>query len=283
MANGRIGAGLEPPASYDDLIEGQPSTDGPYTSFTERRHLEIGWPSEFGLHKYFRVVGFTDALDRSRLSLRLLGIKSTWAGYFERMLELVPAGWKETPYFPTEFSESLRTNQVLDAARGELQRFDRAALSILFLQAVLEYKKVEWPLYRYVRLRPVTFYIDGLPRIFEELVGNNMAVQKLQRKTDQPFEVLQKMAAGDWFVTRKTAELALLALNELAAENPIGVDLTRGLEIRCGVARTRSSTRRTIWPVEEEKVRYFPEEYLSPAAWRLTPEQARTAIRVPPF
>jgi hypothetical protein len=37
-----------PPASYEELIEGQPSAEGSgYPGCSDRQHLRAGWPAEF--------------------------------------------------------------------------------------------------------------------------------------------------------------------------------------------------------------------------------------------
>jgi hypothetical protein len=269
-----------PPASYEELIEGQPSAEGSgYPGCSDRQHLRAGWPAEFGYHKYFRVVGFSDALDQCGLSLR--GIKPDWALSMTRMLELVPERWKRPPHFPTQFSEKVRATQIETAARGALQRFDRAALSILFLQAVLESRGIEWPLFRFVRLRPVTYYIEGFEPVLPAIEGNAAVLQTLLRETDQSLLVLRKMAEGHWYVTRKTADLTLRALQGLAEQRTISAGLVAGLEVRCG--RLRKQPDRNFWPVEQESVSFVPDEYLSPVAWKATPEVERARIKAPPF
>jgi hypothetical protein len=266
-----------PPASYEDLIEGQPSDQGPYPGCPDRQYLRPGWPAEFGYHKYFRVVGFADALNRCGLSLR--GLKPDWTAYLARMLQLVPDSWKRSPHF--QFSEKLRNRQIESAAREELQRFDRAALSILFLQAVLESQGIDWPLYRFVRLRPVTYYIEGLDQVMPVIESNATALQSLLRLTDQSMVVLRRMAEGHWYVTRKTADLTLRALQGLADRQTIGAASIAGLEVRCG--RLRKRPDRNFWPILQESVSFLPEEYLSPAAWKATPEAERAGIKPPPF
>jgi hypothetical protein len=268
-----------PPASYEELIEGQPSGEGGYPGCSERQHLRPGWPAEFGYHKYFRVVGFSDTLDQCDLSLR--GIKSDWAACTARMLELVPDQWKRPPHFRKEFSEKVRATQIETAARGALQRFDRAALSILFLQAVLESGGIAWPLYRYVRLRPVTYYVEGFDQVLPVIESNAAALQTILRLTDQSMLVLRKMAEGHWYVTRKTADLTLRALQGLAEQQTVSAGLVAGLEVRCG--RLRKRPDRNFWPVEQENVSFLQDEYLSPVAWKATPEAERARVKPPPF
>jgi hypothetical protein len=267
-----------PPASYEDLIEGQPAKEGPYPGFSDRGHLRPGWPVEFAKQKYFRVVGFAETLEQAGLTLG--NIRPHWQPCLTRMLDLVPQGWKKSHHFSAELTKSLRADQIEAAARNALQRFDRAALSILFLHAALERLGVDWPLYRYVRLRPVTYYVDGFGRVWPAIAGNAGALQALKQVSDQSLLVLERMADGHWYVTRKTADLVLRALQKLAQEGTISGSAAAGLEVKCGRLRR---LRRTLWPIEQESVSFMADEYLSPAAWSLVPRKERSQVQPPPF
>lgn len=272
---------LVPPSSYEALIEGQPP--GGYPGFVHRVHLVDRWPGEFALaQRYFRVVGFAEALHRNKLSLRTIR-RPVFNDSYERMLELVPAGWKDH-LFEEAFSTGLRHAQIGDAATGHLQRFDRAALSVLFLLAVFERLEIDWPMFRCVRLRPVTYYIEGFDDyLLGPLRNNSRVMEKLRDETAQPISVIEKMADGHWFVTRKTADLTVRALTELENDGVLGTGTTSRLSVRCGRSRIRPATRRTIWPVVEEEIHYFPDEYLSPAAWQAIPAAEQSGIKEPPF
>ncbi|MTD94377.1 hypothetical protein GIW81_08525 [Hyphomicrobium sp. xq] len=279
-------ASADVPGTYGELIEGQPLDGGtPYPGFAERQHLQPGWQDEFGVaQKYFRLVGFADVLDQCNLALRAVA-SPPWEKHRHnsRMLELVPDAWKDR-FFSASFEAGLRAAQIRDAARGELQRFDRSALSALYLWAVLEEREIDFPLFRYARLRPVTFYVEGFNAgFFGPLRGNASVMDELQNETGQPAVVLEKMAEGHWFVTRKTADLTLRTLKALEEKRLLGGATAAGLAVRCGRTRNRPSTKRTIWPVLEEAIRFSPDEYLSPAAWIARSEAERQAIRPPPF
>jgi hypothetical protein len=273
------------PAAYDDLIEGQPPSSGaPYTGLVPGLHLIRGWQNEFGsAQKYFRVGGFQEGLDRNNLSLNDIR-QPPWDRYHHntRMLALVPASWKDQ-FFRTAFETRLRKEQIADAARGLLQRFDRAALSILFLRGALDEKGLAWaPLLRYVRLRPVTFYVEGFDKAYGVVRSDAAAMGELEKETGQPVDVFEKMADGHWFVTRKTAELTLRALVELNSKGGLRGAIPR-LSVRCGLTRIRSSTKLTIRPVPEEVLLYSPDEYLSPAAWGAIPAPDQVRIKAPPL
>ena len=276
------GAPYVVPKHYEQLIEGQPAGEDAYPGFIAGLHLQRNWPDDFGKHLFFRVMGTAHATDQNDFSLRTADLKSFWTGCHARMVNLIPDGWEDR-HFASSFALSLRQNQVGDAVGAALQRFDRAALCILFLQAVLEHKKIDWPLYRYVRLRPVTYYIEGFKEVFAQVRSNTGVINELLAQTGQSLAVLEKMADGGWFVTRKTADLALRTLRELASRQVIDPGILVGLEVRCGRSNKRSRPERNIWPVKEERPLYVPDEYLSPSAWEQIPPADRAAVQLPPF
>lgn len=267
------------PEHYERLIEGQPSGEEAYPGFVPSLHLQRNWPESFGTHLFFRVMGIAETADQNDFSLRVSRLTAFWTGCHARMLTLVPAGWRDR-HFGENFSLGLRQSHASQAA---LQRFDRAALSILFLQAVLEHKGIDWPLYRHVRLRPVTYYIEGFGRAFDQIRHNTSVIEELRTQTGQPLVVLERMADGGWFVTRKTADLTLRTLRELASAQSFDPGILTGLEVRCGRSNLRRRPERNIWPVKEENPLYVPDEYLSPSAWEATLPADRGAIQLPPF
>ncbi len=159
--------------------------------------------------------------------------------------------------FPKKSGRSSSFDQFDRAYGKDLQRFDRAALSILYLHAAIEELKLDCNLYHMVRIRPVTFFIDGYTRAFYDRYVQPRE-KEIKSQIIQPAGVLAAMADGQTFVTRKTADLLIRVLPEVQREN---------LTVECGQLRSRSrgsKKSKTIWPCASEQVHFHEDEYLSP-------------------
>jgi hypothetical protein len=257
-----------PPANYEDLIEGQVGC-GPPTDLATREarlRLQPGWQNAFGVsHRYFRVVGIKHTLVSLGIPNHEVVKNET---YRAGAVGLVPPTWRDR-FFSKETWEDYSATQFDSAVLGELQRFDRAALSILYLHKALAEIGASWNLYRFVRLRPVTFYVEGLHQpFFDKHIQGKEAILRIE--TQQEDSLFKEVAGGRTFVTRKTAELILKTLQSSIRD-------AEGMSVACGQRRTRAGTTKWIRPSKSEKLHYHEDEYLGPAAWQSldTTEQSR--------
>jgi hypothetical protein len=275
---------VKPPPRYEDLIElqsGTPAAAGPPPvaatppGFDPALTLRPGWQDQFGaVQKYWRCVGINDVLLRNGMSMaRLAGDKSIKT----RALELVPNSWHDQ-YFDTHTWSEFGDDQFKLAAAGNLQRFDKAAQSILFVHAALEQARFDFPVYYFCRLRPILYYIEGFDRhYYERIAGNELRRSTLRDKVGQPAkDLFEELSDGLTFVSRKTAELTLSTLRAL---DPSG---TAGFSVQIAWNRKRPGRMKTVWPSKVERIHYNENEYLSASGFgALTPVQAAIVASEP--
>lgn len=241
-----------PPDNYEHLIEGQDGCGPPSDPATvePRLRLQAGWQNSFGTaQKYFRVVGIKHTLVSLGIPHHAVKDSANRAS----ALASVPAAWHDG-YFPAKVWQEFSETQFDDAILSELQKFDRAALSILYFAAALDALGCDWNVYHFVRLRPVTFYIEGFNQPFfdKHVQGKEPALRNAVRQEDS---LWRAMAQGLTFVSRKTAETALQQLKDTTRE-------ADGLTVECSQQRSRSGKRKWVRPSKTEKVHYHEDEYL---------------------
>lgn len=271
------------PDRYDDLIEGQPLSTGPYPGCVEGRHLQSSpaWQDEFGTHRCFRVVGFAHVL--AKHGIPFSSLRKT-EHYFPAVRAMTPAAWVDS-YFPEKDWSELRAAQLTDAYRSDLQRFDKAALSIVYLRAVfIERGLPVSDIDTMVRIRAVTFFIRGSEPSYDAIKSRPKVLTALCEATGkQAAELFAEMAGGFIYVTRKTAETAVTELVAQEAAGQLPAETTAGLTIECGLRARRNGGRRRVWSSKDERIWYAPMEYLSPHAWNSLTAAQRAAVQTPPL
>jgi hypothetical protein len=197
-----------PPTNYEDLIEGQPlSGGGAYPGFDATQHLQPGWENAFCQHRYFRLVGFAHLLAAHGIAFGSLRQADTFK---PKIAELLPPTWINS-YFPADEWAEFRGAQIVDAYQGRLQRFDKAALSIIYLQAVFAHFGISASPYRIVRIRPVTWFIEGgFDTVIDLIKANAKGLHELAVSAGQSHaDFISDMASGQKFAARKSADHVL--------------------------------------------------------------------------
>jgi hypothetical protein len=200
------------PNDYSLLIEGQLlATGATYPGFVPNLQLlsTPAWQNAFGQHKRFRVVGFAHAL--AAHGIAFASLKKTDA-FMPEVRRLTPPAWIDA-YFTKQDWDALRATQLKDAYQGRLQRFDKAVLSLLYLHAVFQQRGIDLPLYKLVHIRPITYFIEGFATVHSLIKSDGVAMKSVGDAAAQVGpDVLNKMAEGLTFVSRKTAEAVLQGL-----------------------------------------------------------------------
>lgn len=271
------------PDRYDDLIEGQPLSTGAYPGFVAGLHLQSSpaWQDEFGKHRCFRVVGFAHAL--AKHGIPFSSLRKT-DHYLAAMRQLTPEPWSDSYFTEKDWSE-FRATQLTDAYRSDLQRFDKAALSIVYLATVfIERGLPVEDVSTMVRIRAVTYSIKDFERAFSAVTSVPTALNALCEATGkQAAKLFSEMALGLTFVTRKTADTAVAHLQTLETAGQLPAGTTGALSVECALRAHPNGSRKRVWSSKEERIWYAPMEYLSPHAWNsLTPAQ-QAAVPPPPL
>ena len=268
------------PSDYEQLIEGQPLAGGAtYAGFTAGLHLQPGWQNEFGQHRCFRVVGMAHAIAWAKIPFYM--VKDVDEKGLAAMIAMMPSMWIDG-YFSKKDWHELRAQQVKDAYRGALQRFDKAAASLTYVRAgYVRLGGAEADFDALVRIRPITYYIDGFDRIFPMVEIAPGALDALRDATGQDDGVFSEKAKGVTFVSRKTAETGLATLVALEAAGKLPAGTTSSLTVQCGVLARRR--RKRVWSAKTERIWYAPTEYLSPFAWSALASLDQAAVAAPPL
>lgn len=248
--------------------------------------------TEFGQPKYVRLVGFSEAMARANVAIKDLakGYVVDAAGAHinitRKTIEAINPGgatlpgWLRVPFTADDF-QNFAIAQLRDAARGKLQRVDRAAMCIVYLGEYLNAmgSPVADEVARLVHIRPVTYFVEGFDTSFRQsqTYADNDFEHEIVRATGQSIKTIAEMSDGVTFVTRKTADLVTRFLHKRYPS-------TAGrIFVRCGATRTRGGTR-MIKASQSEAILYREDEYHSPASWAATAaaEQARQAGETTP-
>jgi hypothetical protein len=147
---------------------------------------------------------------------------------------------------------------------------------------VFQQRGIDLPLYKLVHIRPITYFIEGFATVHSLIKSDGVAMKSVGDAAAQVGpDVLNKMAEGLTFVSRKTAEAVLQGLVALEATGRLPAGTTAGLTVGCGIVGQRTNGR-AVWSSKEEKIWYVPTEYLSPFAWTSMSAVEQAAVTPPP-